>query len=415
LAKLYADIVAHAEASSIDRVEQIDAALAFWYEGPVARAIGEFSRTTAAYDVSGRRHYGLIRASDLNHWRPPIERALGVRYRDHWLYKCGPWSQGPTMLQAVRILEGFRIAELDPSGAEFIHLVTETIKLVMADRDAWYGDDPEVPIEALLSKEYAAERRALIGEQASREVRPGAIGGRNGRLPYMVNASGLGAAEAGGGEPTFGSRFATDTARSAAGTDGDTCHLDIVDRWGNMVSATPSGGWLQSSPVIPELGFALGTRLQMFWLKPGHANSLAPKKRPRTTLTPSMAFNRGRPYLAFGSPGGDQQEQWSLQLFLRHVDMRQALQHSIDAPAFHTEHLVSSFWPREIQIGSLALEARHSEATIAGLRSRGHNVSVGGSWSEGRLSACTREVAGEGAIVRAGANPRGMQGYAIAR
>jgi gamma-glutamyltranspeptidase/glutathione hydrolase len=182
-----------------------------------------------------------------------------------------------------------------------------------------------------------------------------------------------------------------------------------------MVSATPSGGWLQSSPIIPQLGFALGTRLQMFWLESGHANSLIPGKRPRTTLTPSMCFKQGHPYLAFGTPGGDQQEQWSLQLFLRHVDMGQPLQHSIDSPAFHTEHLVSSFWPRDVQLGSLALEGRHSEATIQALRVLGHTVSVGGPWSEGRLSACLRDTSGDHPIVRAGANPRGMQGYAIAR
>ncbi|HEY4443435.1 MAG TPA: gamma-glutamyltransferase family protein [Steroidobacteraceae bacterium] len=415
LGSLYAAIVAHAEAVSKDRVEQIDAALGYWYEGPVAAAIDEFSRNTAAFDVTGRRHHGLIRATDLEGWRPPIEKALGVRYHDQWLYKCGPWSQGPTMLQALKILEGFRLGDLDPEGPEFIHLVTETIKLVMADREAWYGDDPEVPLAALLSNEYAAQRRALIGTHASRDVRPGAILGRRGALPHLAAAASVGAATAGGGEPTFAGPLAARGSDALIGTRGDTCHLDIVDRWGNMVSATPSGGWLQSSPVIPRLGFALGTRLQMFWLRPGHANSLAPKKRPRTTLTPSMSFKQGRPYLAFGTPGGDQQEQWSLQLFLRHVDMGQPLQYSIESPAFHTDHLVSSFWPREIQLGSLTLEGRHSEATVEALRNRGHTVSVGGPWSEGRLSACARDLSGNSAILRAGANPRGMQGYAIAR
>ena len=182
-----------------------------------------------------------------------------------------------------------------------------------------------------------------------------------------------------------------------------------------MVSATPSGGWLQSSPVIPELGFALGTRLQMFWLDPGRPDSLAPKKRPRTTLTPSLSFKNGRPYLAFGTPGGDQQEQWSLQFFLKHVDMREPLQRCIESPAFHTDHLVSSFWPREIALGSLTLEGRFPEATIQALRNRGHAVTVGGPWSEGRLSACAREPSLRSMILRAGANPRGMQGYAIAR
>jgi gamma-glutamyltranspeptidase / glutathione hydrolase len=404
LGELYSAIVAHAESVSQDRVAQIEAALAYWYEGPVAASIGEFSRTTAAFDVTGRRHRGLIRATDLNGWRPPIERAVGTGYRGISLYKCGAWSQGPTMLQALKILEGFRIGDLEPEGDEFIHLVTETIKLVMADRDAWYGDRPDVPLEALLSPDYAAQRRELIGHEASPHMRPGKIPGRQGTIPVFAKASH--AAAAGGGEPTLG---------PPAPRLGDTCHIDVVDRWGNMVSATPSGGWLQSSPVIPELGFALGTRMQMFWLTAGHANSLAPHKRPRTTLTPSMAFKDGHPYLAFGTPGGDQQEQWSLQLFLRHVDFGQPLQHSIESPAFHTEHLISSFWPREFRPRSLSLEARHDPATIAALRSRGHLVNVGGPWSEGRLSACARDTRGARPILRAGANPRGMQGYAIAR
>jgi gamma-glutamyltranspeptidase/glutathione hydrolase len=308
---------------------------------------------------------------------------------------------------------------MDPEGAEFVHLVTETLKLVMADRDTWYGDEPDVPLSQLLSREYAATRRALIGARASLEFRPGVIAGRQGAPPQLRRAAAAGAVIAGGGEPTFGSPLAAPgiaaLGSAAQAARGDTCHLDIVDRWGNMVSATPSGGWLQSSPVIPELGFALGTRLQMFWLDPGHADSLAPQKRPRTTLTPSLSFKSGRPYLAFGTPGGDQQEQWSLQFFLKHVDMGLPLQRCIESPAFHTDHLVASFWPREIALGSLTLEGRYSELTIQALRDRGHVVTVGGPWSEGRLSACAREPSAHSTILRAAANPRGMQGYAIAR
>ena len=202
---------------------------------------------------------------------------------------------------------------------------------------------------------------------------------------------------------------------AAAVQVGDTCHVDVIDRWGNMVSATPSGGWLQSSPIIPTLGFALGTRMQMFWLDRDHPNGLTPGKRPRTTLTPSMAFRGGRPYLAFGTPGGDQQEQWSLQMFLTHAHHGTPLQRAIEAPAMHTDHLISSFWPRETKCGSLTVEGRYPTATIEGLRQRGHNVTVGDLWSEGRLSACSREVTADGATVHAGANPRGMQGYAQVR
>jgi gamma-glutamyltranspeptidase/glutathione hydrolase len=405
LGELYLRVLDHAEAAKGGREAQIEAALDYWYKGPVAEAIERFCRTTEALDVSGARHRGLLTANDLAVWRPPIERPLGVNYRDQRLFKCGPWSQGPALLQALRILEGVDLAALDPEGPEFVHCLVETIKLVMADRDAWYGDDEGVPLEALLSADYADQRRRLIAPEASQAFRPGSIDGRSPRLPASRSpgAERKGASP-GGGEPTF--------ARVRETQRGDTCHLDVVDQWGNMVSATPSGGWLQSSPQIPELGFALGTRMQMFWLERGLPGSLAPGKRPRTTLTPSMSFRDGRPYMAFGTPGGDQQEQWSLLLFIRHVDKGLLLQRAIEAPAFHSEHVLSSFWPREISLGSLVVEGRYPQSTIDELRRRGHQVTVGGPWSEGRLSACTREPSG---IVRAGANPRGMQGYAIAR
>jgi gamma-glutamyltranspeptidase / glutathione hydrolase len=424
LANLYARIVKHSEAAGGTREAQIDAALAFWYEGPVAEAIDRFCRTTEALDVSGRRHHGLLTADDLREWRPKVERPISIDYRGHKIFKCGPWSQGPSLLQALRILEGYDFDDMDPAGPEFVHLVSETLKLVMADREAWYGDDPGVPLDMLLSRSYAGVRRTMIDGAASLELRPGSPEGRAPPAISPIRASsrnGSAISAVGGGEPTFG-QIAQATARSVdfgvpphADTQGDTCHVDVVDRWGNMVSATPSGGWLQSSPIIAELGFALGTRLQMFSLRPGHSNSLAPRKRPRTTLTPSMAFKDGRPYLVFGTPGGDQQEQWSLLLLLNHIDKGMPLQRAIDAPAFHTDHLVASFWPREISMGSLILESRYPESTVQELRRRGHFVEVGGPWSEGRLSACSWEVSGQSAILRAGANPRGMQGYAIVR
>jgi gamma-glutamyltranspeptidase/glutathione hydrolase len=178
-----------------------------------------------------------------------------------------------------------------------------------------------------------------------------------------------------------------------------------------MVAATPSGGWLQSSPVIPALGFCLGTRAQMFWLTDGLPNSLAPGKRPRTTLTPSLAYRDGEPYLAFGTPGGDQQDQWSLLFFLAHAMFGLNLQEAIDAPAFHTTHFPSSFYPHDAHPGHVHVEGRFAPNVIADLRDRGHHVNVGGDWSLGRVSAVSRD----GRILRAAANPRGMQGYAIGR
>lgn len=407
LGDFYERLLMHAEAAGGSREKQIDAALAYWYEGKVAEEIDRFCRHTEALDVSGRRHRGLLTADDLAGWRPPLERPLHVDDGDFTIFKCGAWSQGPALLQALRILAGTDVAAHAPETPQFVHTVAEAIKLVMADRDAWYGDGPEAPIDVLLSPDYADERRKLIGADASHELRPGSIRGRRAELPKLLNrGNGKMLAMAGGGEPTMAKN---DLQR------GDTCHVDVVDRWGNMVSATPSGGWLQSSPLIPSLGFALGTRMQMFWLQPGLPGSLQPRKRPRTTLTPSMAYKHGRPYLAFGTPGGDQQEQWSLLLWLTHAIHGRPLQRAIETPAFHTDHLIASFWPRETALGTLTLESRFPAATIEHMRQLGHRVTVGGPWSEGRLSACSYERTSNGALLRAGANPRGMQGYAIAR
>ncbi len=239
---------------------------------------------------------------------------------------------------------------------------------------------------------------------ASLDLRPGTVPGFTpvvdhdaaARLDLLTRAPGA-------GEPTV-------ARLGAAG--GDTCHLDVIDRAGNMVSATPSGGWLHSSPVIPELGFPLGTRGQMFWLKPGLPTSLGPRRRPRTTLSPSMALRDGRAWMAFGTPGGEQQDQWSLILFLRMVHHRMTIQQAIDAPSFHAEHWPSSFWPRAARPGRLVLEGRYAQHVVADLLARGHRAEVGEPWSEGRLSAARRELDGQ---LFAGANPRGMQGYAVGR
>ena len=192
---------------------------------------------------------------------------------------------------------------------------------------------------------------------------------------------------------------------------GDTCHVDVADRWGNLMSATPSGGWLTSSPVIPGLGFCLGTRAQMFTLTPGLPNTLAPGKRPRTTLSPALALRDGEPYLAFGTPGGDQQDQWSLGFLLNHVHSGMNLQQAIDAPAFDTRHFPSSFYPRESDPLSVDVEARAGQEVIEELRARGHRVTVMPPWSLGRVSAVSRDRG----FLYAGANARGMQGYAAGR
>jgi gamma-glutamyltranspeptidase/glutathione hydrolase len=343
-------------------------------------------------DSSGERHAGLLSAEDLAEWRPRWEEPLSVDYHGHTVLKAGPWSQAPVFLQQLRLLEGFDLAAMGHASAEYVHTITECAKLAFADREAWYGDPDffDVPMELLLSREYADERRALVGDSSSAELRPG---GDDPRLPGPVGAVEL---APGVGEPTRG----------------DTVHLDVVDRWGNMVAATPSGGWLWGAPVIPELGFPLGTRAQMFWLEEGLPNSLEPRKRPRTTLSPTMVARDGEPYLALGTPGGDQQDQWTLQVFLAHVHFGMNLQEAIDAPNHHTEAFPSSFYPRETIPRHVAVEDRAGEQTLQGLRDRGHDVEVSGPWSLGRVSAVAREPGGE---LRAGANPRGMQGYAVGR
>ena len=401
LAATYLRIVKEAESAGRDRVAQIERARRIWSQGFVAEAIDRFCRTQEIFDSSGARHRGVVTGDDMARWTPRVEPPLTYDYGRYTVCKTGPWGQGPVMLQQLALLKGFALDGRDPAGADFIHLVVECSKLAYADREAFYGDPDfvEVPMATLLSDAYNTARRKLVGEEASLELRPGSIEGFGAVVKLRRQNVPL---AAGAGEPTVG---------RLGGTRGDTVHFDIVDEAGNMVSATPSGGWLQSSPVIPELGFCLGTRAQMFWLEDGHPAALAPGKRPRTTLSPTLALRDGEPYLAWGSPGGDQQDQWITQLFLRHVHAGLNLQAAIDAPAWHSEHFPSSFWPRTARPGVLVVEGRVPGATVAELKRRGHIVEVGPDWSEGRLTAAARD----GRRRRAAANPRGMQGYAAGR
>jgi gamma-glutamyltranspeptidase / glutathione hydrolase len=395
------------------REAQIERAHAAWYQGFVADAVDRFCRHQQVLDSSGRRHGGLLTGDDMARWQASVEPPVSLDYRGWTVVKCGPWSQGPTLLQALALLQGFDLDGLDPVGPDFVHIVVECLKLAFADREAWYGDPDfvDVPLRTLLGRDYADRRRRLVGERASLDLCPGSP---DGLVPRLAAAVGGVAAAIGTGEPTT-SGIGEPTLSRTGVMAGDTCHLDVIDRWGNMVSATPSGGWLQSSPVIPELGFCLGTRLQMCWLEEGLPASLAPGKRPRSTLSPSLALKDGAPYMAFGTPGGDQQEQWSALLFLHHAHHGMNLQEAIDCPAFHTEHMPSSFYPRAANPGLVALESRFPEATVRALSGRGHRLRLGEAWSEGRLSACAQEATPSGTILKAAANPRGMQGYAVGR
>ncbi len=394
-----------AEAKGFTREARIDAARAAWYRGFVAEAIDRFFRESDVLDASGQRHRGLLSAEDFARWQASVEDPVSFDYEGHTVLKCGPWSQGPAFLQQLALLRHFDLAAMDPSGADFVHTIVECAKLAFADREAYYGDPNfvSVPLGVLLSAEYNAGRARLVGAEASLELRPGQVPGHLARVDReAAQRAELLAPAPGAGEPTV--------ARLGV-VGADTCHLDVIDREGNMVSATPSGGWLQSSPVIPELGFCMGTRGQMFWLSPDLPNGLAPGKRPRTTLSPSFALKDGKPWMAFGTPGGEQQDQWSLTFFLRMVHHGLTIQQAIDTPSFHTEHWPSSFWPRVARPGKLVLEGRYADAVAEDLARRGHQVEKGGEWSEGRLSAARIE----GGQMFAGANPRGMQGYAVGR
>lgn len=407
LAETYERVLREGESAGADRVAQIEAARRAWYRGFVAEAIDRFCRGTDVLDVSGRTHRGLLTADDLARWQARYEEPLAYTYRGVTVLKCGPWSQGPAYLQTLALLKGFDLDATSPLDPHFLHCIIEAQKLAFADREAWYGDPDfvDVPLAHLLSDDYNDHRRRLIGETASFELRPGRVPGRV--TPWVDHAARHRDAvsygsNTGAGEPTV--------ARLGA-IGGDTCHVDVIDRHGNMVSATPSGGWLQSSPVIPELGVPLGTRGQMFWLREDHPNGLAPGKRPRTTLSPSMALMDGRAWMAYGTPGGEQQDQWSLAFLLRMIHHRFDIQQAIDAPAFHCEHWPSSFWPRPARPGRVVIEERFGPEVAEALARRGHDVEVGGPWSEGRLSAARLE----NGLLKAGANPRGMQGYAVGR
>ncbi|MQY39643.1 Glutathione hydrolase-like YwrD proenzyme [Streptomyces sp. RB17] len=410
------------------REARIDAAREVWRCGFIAEALVRQSRRPTM-DTSGARHTGTLTEADLAGWSATYETPVTYDWNGWTVCKAGPWSQGPALLQQLALLP----PELPAYGsADYVHLLIEGCKLAMADREAWYGDAAEVPVAELLSDEYNAGRRALVGAKASWELRPGSPGGRTPRLPAQAYArvdSGdhrgfdpMGAGEPTvaeiPGEPSVAGRSGDPRVAADGTTRGDTCHLDVVDRWGNMIAATPSGGWLQSNPVVPELGFPLGTRLQMTWLEEGLPNSLTPGRRPRTTLTPSLALRGGVPVLAFGTPGGDQQDQWQLHFFLA-VALRAPvrggldLQGAIDAPNWHNDSFPSSFYPRGRRPGSVTVEARTDPEVVEELRRRGHDVTVGPAWSEGRLCAVAQDP--ETGVLSAAANPRGTQGYAVGR
>lgn len=378
--------LAHAEAYYLgkgsDRQEAILAAADTFYTGDIARKLAAFCQNNAFPDASGKEHRGLLTMDDFRAYRTRIEEPVTVNYRGYQVYKCGPWTQGPVFLQQLNILEGYDLVSMGHNSAQYIHTIIEAAKLAFSDRERYYGDPlfVNVPLDMLLSKEYAAERRKMIDPQRA------SLAYREGDVPTFVSSPKVDA------------------------EGGDTTHVDAVDAEGNMIAATPSGGWIRSSPVVPGLGFPLGTRLQMFWLDEGHPNGLQPGKRPRTTLTPTLVMKDGRPCMVFGTPGGDSQDQWTLQFFLNMVDFGMNVQEAIEAPNFYSEHFPSSFYPRQAFPGQVAMESRIPEAVRQRLTAMGHRIRLEGPWSGGCVSAIRYYP--ETGVIAAGASPRGEKVYA---
>jgi gamma-glutamyltranspeptidase/glutathione hydrolase len=397
LARFLGELVEAERGAAGGREAGIRAARDHFYRGRAAEAIERFLRTPVR-DASGREHAGLLDAGDLADYEGRVEEPLSVDYRGARVWKCPPWSQGPVFLQQLRLLEGFDLAAMGRGSSELLHTWIECAKLAYADRDACYGDPRfvDVPLDRLLSREYAAERRGLVDPaRASLELRPGI-----GRLPagwpfelsdaLPVEPQALAAAD-----PRL---------RAAARGRGDTTQLVAADSRGNLVSATPSGAWIMTSPLVPGLGFPVGTRAQMFALDPEHPNRLEPGKRPRTTLTPSLARLPDGRGLAFGTPGGDQQDQWTNQFFLELVDLGAPdLQAAIDAPTVHSTHMPSSFYPRHAELGGVVAESRIDAAVLSELERRGHRVRASGPWEHGRVLAVSHDASGR---LEAAASPR---------
>ncbi|WP_299367821.1 gamma-glutamyltransferase family protein [uncultured Tateyamaria sp.] len=407
LADMWTRLVQEADAAK-GRVAGIEAARRAFSQGFVAEAIDSYLAEACVMDGTGARRAGVLTGEDMARWSASYEPTVSTHHHGWDVHKCGPWTQGPVLLQCLNMLRNDPLGDMDPNGPDFVHLVAEALKRGFADREVYYGDPDhaDIPLDVLLSEAHADAHRATITDDATHDHQPGQIAGFE--IPAAAYQARVGrsvslAAGVGGGEPTMA---------HLTNRKGDTVHIDVVDQWGNMVSATPSGGWLQSNPVVPGLGAPLNTRAQMFWLTPGLPTSLAPGRRPRTTLSPSMALHDDGQALAFGTPGGDQQDQWQLAFFLRHVHHGLNLQEAIDAPLFHTAHLQASFYPRDIRPGHLMAEPHFGTDTLDALRAKGHALEVADPWTVGRLTAALHTPDG---LIKAAATPRLMQAYAMGR
>jgi gamma-glutamyltranspeptidase/glutathione hydrolase len=384
LADLFERLLRAERGAARGRSAGLRAALDLFYRGDIARHIVDFVR----------QHGGLLEAEDFAAYTTKVEEPVSTTYRGYEVFKCGPWSQGPVFLQQLRLLEGYDLRALGHNTAAYIHLVTEASKLAFADREAYYGDPDfvDVPLEALLSDAYTAARRTLIdADRASLELRPGDPRRGAALLP--------------GREPLVGREWQRGTV-----------HVAVVDRQRNLVAATPSGAWIASSPVVEGLGFPLTSRIQVFYLDPQHPNALAPHKRPRTTLTPSLVRRDGNPFMAFGTMGLDQQDQWTLQFFLNVVEFGMPLQEAVEAPKFSSKHFPSSIYPHTAEPGVLRIEGRVPYDVRRVLQAKGHQVVIQPDWIEGYVVGV--QVDHDRGVVYGAADPRGelstlLPAYAI--
>ena len=363
------------------RQAAIDAVRDYFYRGAIARKIDEFSKANG----------GLLRYEDMAAFKLTPEEPVSTTYRGYTVYKPGFWSQGPTLIETLNVLEGYNLAGMQHNSARYIHTVVEAMKLGYADRDTYYGDPKFniLPAERLLSKAYGEERRAAIKEYASMEFLPGEINGKRGRHPAESEMV----------------RIKIDDALMAR----DTTCVNAADADGMVFSATPSGAWLPSV-VAGDTGIPLTQRAQSFLLVEGHPNELAGGKRPRVTLSPTIVTRDGKPYLALSTPGGDNQDQALLQLLLNVVEFGMNAQMALEAPRFQTRHLVSSFDNHAMSPGDLILDERIGNDVTGALVNKGHKTETRSRWAGG--SAPTMIRIAPGGVIESGADP---YGYRVSR
>jgi len=366
-------------AAGANRQAAIDAVRDYFYRGEIAHKIDAFMKANG----------GLLRYEDMAAFKLQLEEPVSTEYRGYEVYKPGFWSQGPALLEALNILEGWDLHTLAFNSPEYIHKSVEALKLAYADRDAYYGDPRfnRIPTDILLSKTYAAERRKEITEKASLDFLPGVVNGKRGKHPSdmdIVRAKKI------------------DDALMAS----DTTCVDTIDKDGLVFSATPSGAWLPSV-IAGDTGIALTARAQSFILVPGSPNELAGGKRPRVTLSPTIVTQAGKPFLAFSTPGGDNQDQSLLQLFLNVVEFGMNAQAAVEAPRYQTRHLVSSFDNHAWNKGDLLLDERIPASTVAELAERGHRTSQRSRWSSGAAPVMIRML--PDGVIEAGADPYGYR------